>query len=167
MSTLKLESLRDLYVEELRDLHSAEKQLTEALPKLADAASSSELKSAFKHHLDETRQHLTRLEKIFHDLGEKPSGRVCEAMQGLIEEGETFIKAKGDDAVRDAGLIGSAQRVEHYEMAGYGTARNLARRLGENQAAEILQESLDEEGNADKILTAIADSQVNERAASR
>jgi len=142
-------------------LYNAENQLVEALPKLAETASSNELKSAFNHHLEETRQHVSRLEGIFQQLGEKSSGETCEAMKGLIKEGDSLLKAQGDPSVRDAGLIGAAQRVEHYEMAGYGTARSLARRLAENEIAETLQQTLNEEAQADKKLTTIAESQAN------
>jgi ferritin-like metal-binding protein YciE len=165
-TALKLNSLRDLLFEELRDLYSAETQLIDALPKMAEAATSRELKSAFKHHLEETRGHVSRLESMFQRIGEKSSGETCEAMKGLIREGEVLVKAEGDPDVRDAGLIGAAQRVEHYEIAGYGTARSLARRLGENQMAETLQQTLNEEAEADKKLTSIAESQVNVSAAS-
>ena len=160
-TALKLDSLRDLMVEELRDLYSAETQLLDALPKMAEAASSNQLKSAFSDHLEETRQHVSRLERIFQQIGEKSSGETCEAMKGLIKEGEILVKAQGEPDVRDAGLIGAAQRVEHYEIAGYGTARSLARRLGESQIAETLQQTLNEEAEADKKLTSIAESQVN------
>jgi ferritin-like metal-binding protein YciE len=160
-TALKLDSLRDLMVEELRDLYSAETQLLDALPKMAEAASSNQLKSAFRHHLEETRQHVSRLERIFQQIGEKSSGETCEAMKGLIKEGGILVKAEGDPDVRDAGLIGAAQRVEHYEIAGYGTARSLARRLGESQIAEALQQTLNEEAEADKKLTSIAETQVN------
>ena len=160
-TALKLDSLRELMVEELRDLYSAETQLLDALPKMAEAASSNQLKSAFSDHLEETRQHVSRLERIFQQIGEKSSGETCEAMKGLIKEGEILVKAQGEPDVRDAGLIGAAQRVEHYEIAGYGTARSLARRLGESQIAETLQQTLNEEAEADKKLTSIAESQVN------
>jgi ferritin-like metal-binding protein YciE len=160
-TALKLDSLRDLLMEELRDLYSAETQLLDALPKMVQAASSNELKSAFTHHLEETREHVSRLERIFQQIGEKPSGETCEAMKGLIKEGETLVKAEGEPSVRDAGLIGAAQRVEHYEIAGYGTARSLAGRLGESQIAETLQQTLNDEAEADKKLTAIAEGQVN------
>jgi ferritin-like metal-binding protein YciE len=143
-----------------------ETQLIGALPKMAEAASSQELASAFEHHLGETRGHISRLESIFKQIGEKSSGETCEAMKGLLKEGEILVKAEGDPDVRDAGLIGAAQRVEHYEMAGYGTARSLAQQLGENQMAEILQETLNEEGEANKKLTSIAERQVNVAAAS-
>jgi ferritin-like metal-binding protein YciE len=164
-SSLKLNSLRDLFLEELRDLYNAEQQLVDALPKMADAAKAPDLKSAFKHHLEQTKQHASRLEHVFAGIGEKASGETCEAMKGLIKEGELIIKAEGDPGVRDAGLIGAAQRVEHYEMAGYGTARTLARRLGDEEIAGVLQQILNEEGEADKKLTSIAESQVNVGAA--
>jgi ferritin-like metal-binding protein YciE len=165
-TALKLDSLRDLLIEELRDLYNAETQLLDALPKMAQAATSHELKTAFEHHLEETRGHVSRLDKVFQQLGEKSSGETCEAMKGLIKEGETLVKAEGNPDVRDAGLIGAAQRVEHYEMAGYGTARSLARRLGENQIAETLQQTLNEEAGANEKLTSIAEGQVNVSAAS-
>jgi ferritin-like metal-binding protein YciE len=166
-TSLRLNSLRDLFIEELRDLYSAEKQLVEALPKMAEAAASHQLTSAFEQHLEQTREHVLRLENIFQQIGEKSSGETCEAMKGLIKEGETLVKAEGDPDVRDAGLIGAAQRVEHYEMAGYGTARSLANRLGEHQTAEILQQTLNEEGEANKKLTSLAESQVNVAASSK
>jgi ferritin-like metal-binding protein YciE len=158
--SLKLNSLRDLYIEELHDLYSAETQLLKALPKMAAAASDSQLKQAFTDHFEETENHVARLEQIFEDLEEKPTGGTCEAMEGLIKEGSHMIKAEGDSLVRDSGLIGAAQRVEHYEIAGYGTARSLAQRLGEEDAAELLQETLDEEIEADSLLTEIAESQL-------
>jgi ferritin-like metal-binding protein YciE len=164
-TSLKLDSLHDLLVEQLRDLYSAEKQLVEALPKMAEAANSQELKSAFKHHLDQTREHVSRLKGIFGEIGEKSSGETCEAMKGLIKEGETLLKAEGNPDVRDAGLIGAAQRVEHYEMAGYGTARSLAQRLGDREVAGTLQLTLNEEVDADRKLTSIAESEVNISAA--
>jgi ferritin-like metal-binding protein YciE len=166
-TSLKLNSVRDLLLEELRDLYSAENQLVDALPKMADAAGSSQLKSAIEMHLNQTREHVNRLDRIFEQLGEKPQGETCEAMKGLITEGQHFVKAQGDKDVVDAGLIGAAQRVEHYEMAGYGTARTLARQVGENQVAQILQQTLDEEKEADQKLTQIAESRVNQQAASR
>jgi ferritin-like metal-binding protein YciE len=162
ITSLKLESIKDLLIAELRDLHDAEEQLVEALPKMAEAASSTELKNAFNHHLDETRKHVTRLDDVFKSLAEKAGGETCEAMKGLVKEGEEFIKAKGQPDVRDAGLIGAAQRVvEHYEMASYGTARTLAKRLGLNDIAETLQKTLEEERAADEKLTSVAESDVN------
>jgi ferritin-like metal-binding protein YciE len=159
------ETLQDLYVNQLRDLYSAETQLLGALPKIAEAASSSQLKEAFTAHLEQTEGHVRRLEKIFQALGDEPSGETCKAMHGLIAEGEDYVKAGGDRDVRDAALIGAAQRVEHYEIAGYGTARTLASRLGETEAAVKLQATLDEEGEADRKLTEIAESEVNAEAA--
>ena len=153
ITSLKLESVKDLLIAELRDLHNAEEQLVEALPKMAEAASSTELKNAFNHHLEETRKHVTRLDEVFERLAEKANSETCEAMKGLVKEGEEFIKAKGQPDVRDAGLIGAAQRVEHYEMAGYGTARTLAKRLGLNDIADTLQKTLEEERAADQKLT--------------
>jgi ferritin-like metal-binding protein YciE len=164
-TSLKLNSLRDLLLEELRDLYNAEQQLIEALPKMADAAKTPELKSAFRHHLEQTKQHASRIEHVFAGMNEKASGETCEAMKGLIKEGELIIKAEGDPDVRDAGLIGAAQRVEHYEIAGYGTARTLARRLGDHEVASVLQQTLNEEGQANEKLTSIAESQVNVGAA--
>jgi ferritin-like metal-binding protein YciE len=157
LTSLKLNSLRDLFIEELRDLYSAETQLVKALPKMAEAASDTQLKQAFNNHLEETENHVARLQEIFTALDESAEGETCQAMEGLVKEGTQMIKAEGDPAVKDSGLIGAAQRVEHYEMAGYGTARSLAERLGENDAAELLQETLDEESAADELLTEIAE----------
>ena len=158
---MKLNSVQDLFLAELRDLHNAEEQLVEALPKMAEAASSKELKNAFTHHLEETRRHVTRLDGVFRSLQQESSGETCEAMKGLVKEGEEFIKAKGEPEVIDAGLIGAAQRVEHYEMAGYGTARTLANRLGFNDVARILETTLAEEKAADAKLTTVAEANVN------
>lgn len=162
---MKLNSLRDLWIEEMRDLYNAENQLVKALPKMAKAASSPELKEAFESHLEETRNHVERLEEIFQRLGKKPSGKTCQAMKGLVEEGSEMMEEDGPDSVIDAGLIAAAQRVEHYEMAGYGAARTFASILGEDEAEDLLQETLDEEGAADEKLTEIAESIVNEDAA--
>ena len=160
----KLETLEELFVEQLRDLYDAENQLTKALPKMADAAHSDQLKSAFQEHLGETEGHVARLEQVFNLLGQDASRETCEAMEGLISEGEGIVKAKGDSAVLDAALIAAAQRVEHYEMAGYGTARSLATSLGNARAAELLQQTLDEEAAADRKLTDIAESFANVQA---
>lgn len=169
---MQLNSLKELYVEQLRDLYSAETQLISALPKMAQAASSSALKTAFQQHLDETRTQKQRLEQIFSEMGTSPQGETCEAMEGLIKEGEEVIKATGDAKVKDAALIASAQRVEHYEMAGYGTVRTYANELGFSAAQKLLQTTLDEEGNADKKLNALAEggifsTGINEKAMSR
>jgi len=161
---MKLDSLRTLWIEEMRDLYNAENQLLKALPKMAKRASTPELKEAFESHLEETQTHVERLEEIFAKLGKKPSGKTCKAMKGLVEEGSEMLKEDGPDSVIDAGIIAAAQRVEHYEMAGYGAARTFASLLGEDDAEELLQTTLDEEGAADEKLTEIAESIVNEEA---
>ncbi|MEO5754106.1 MAG: ferritin-like domain-containing protein [Chthoniobacterales bacterium] len=161
---MKLNSLRTLWIEEMRDLYNAENQLVKALPKMAKAASTPDLRKAFEGHLKETKTHVERLEKIFKKLGEKPSGKTCKAMKGLVEEGSEMTKEEGSGVVIDAGLIGAAQRVEHYEMAGYGVVRTFASVLGESEAKKLLQTTLDEEGAADKKLTKIAEGFVNEEA---
>ena len=162
---MKLDSLRDVLADSVRDLYNAETQLVKALPKMAKAASSPELKAAFTGHLEETKTQVTRLEQVCDRLGVKAKGRTCQAMKGLIEEGSEIISAKGDPDAKDAALIGAAQKVEHYEIAGYGTARTFASILGENEVAQLLQATLDEEGAADKKLTAIAESGLNQEAA--
>jgi len=156
-------TLQDLLIDELKDLYSAEKQLLKALPKMADAASDAPLRQAILDHLEETRQHVTRLEQAFTSLGETPKAKTCKAMQGLLAEGEKTITKKAPDPLRDAGLIGAAQRVEHYEIAAYGTARAFAEELGLDDVAGLLQTTLDEEGAADKKLTDLA-STVNKTA---
>ena len=158
---MKLNTLRDLYVEQLRDLYDAEKQLTKALPKLAKAATSPKLKQAFETHLRETEGHVKRLEQVFGTLDMAPRGKKCKAMQGLIEEGNEMMEENAEADVMDAGLIAAAQRVEHYEMAGYGTVRTYAQTLGEKQAVTLLQQTLDEEKHADDLLTQIAESAIN------
>ena len=150
-------SLKDLFVEQLRDLYDAEHQITRALPKMANAASHQELKDAFNMHLDQTHTQIQRLERIFSDLGMAPQGETCEAMQGIIKEGDQVVNAPGDPAVKDAALITAAQRVEHYEIAGYGSVRTYAKELGYDQAADLLQKTLDEEGNTDHKLTKLAE----------
>jgi len=164
-TSMTLDNLENVLVLQLRDLYSAEQQLIDALPKMAEEANSSDLKSAFTTHLAETRQHKARLEQACRLLRQDPGGETCEAMQGLIAEGEEVISMDGDPDVKDAALIAAAQRVEHYEMAGYGCARTFARRLGHQSVASLLQETLEEEANADKILTHIAESTVNTQAA--
>jgi ferritin-like metal-binding protein YciE len=146
------------YVEELKDLYSAETQLLKALPKMAKAASSPELRTAFEDHLDETRDQVERLETIFKKLGISPKGKKCKAMEGLIEEGSELMAEQAAPAVMDAALIAAAQRVEHYEMAGYGCVRTWCLVLGHSDAAKLLQETLAEERDADKKLTEIAES---------
>jgi ferritin-like metal-binding protein YciE len=158
---MKLESLHDLYVDELKDLYSAEHQLLVALPKMAKAASAPELQTAFEDHLKETRDQVERLEKIFKKLKTSPKGKKCKAMEGLIEEGKEVLGAEGEPAVLDAALIAAAQRVEHYEMAGYGCVRTFARLLGYEEAVDLLQETLDEEGAANQKLTDLAETVIN------
>jgi ferritin-like metal-binding protein YciE len=163
---MSMESLMDLYIDELKDLYNAENQLLKALPRMARKAASPDLKAAFEEHLGQTEDHVDRLEKIFKGLGEKPAGKTCKAMKGLVEEGKEIIDEDGEDAVLDAALIGAAQRVEHYEIAGYGTVRTFASILGEEDAVELLQQTLDEEGETNKKLTALAESFVNPEAQS-
>ena len=152
----KLNSPRDLLIEELKDLYSAETQLIKALPKMAKAADSEELKNAFQTHLEQTRTHATRLEEIMKNLDESPKGKKCMAMEGLIKEGAEMMEEDAAPAIMDLGLITAAQKVEHYEIAGYGCARTLAEISGEDDVAQTLQETLDEEGETDKLLTEIA-----------
>lgn len=162
---MKLESLHDLFVAELRDIYSAENQILKALPKMAKAASTPELRDAFKKHLKQTEQQVVRLEKIFKRMDVSPRGKKCKAMEVLIEEGAEVMKQEGEPAVLDAALIAGAQKVEHYEMAGYGCVRTWARLLGHAAAADLLQETLDEEGETNKKLTALADNGTNAEAA--
>ena len=158
---MEMETLKDLYVEELKDLYSAENQLVKALPKMAKNASNPKLKQAFTTHLKETEIHVQRIEQVCDDLGVSPKGKKCVGMEGLLKEGSELIKEKPEPDVLDAGLIAAAQHVEHYEMAGYGCCRTYARQLGFESQAEMLQATLDEEGNADKILTEIAEATIN------
>jgi ferritin-like metal-binding protein YciE len=160
----KFESLDDLLVEQLQDLYDAEKQLTKALPEMVEAAANSELKDAFDSHFRETQEHVRRLDNIFAILGKDAESTTCEAMKGLLSEGDEVIDAEGDRDVKDAALIAAAQRVEHYEIAVYGTARTFAERLGYSDIASILQKTLDEEGAADKKLTVVAEQSINWKA---
>jgi len=162
----QLNTLLDLLVDSLKDQYDSEHQIVKALPKMAKNANSPELKKAFETHLEETKVHIERLEQVFTHLGVKAERKTCKGTQGLIEEGEDAIKDKMDPDVRDAALIGAAQKVEHYEMAGYGTARTFAQQLGYDQVAQILQTTLDEEGATDKALTQIAESAINWKAMS-
>jgi ferritin-like metal-binding protein YciE len=154
---MKEEGLKELYVDELRDIYSAENQLVKALPKMAKAATSDELRSGFEQHLEQTKGHVKRLEEIFSELDEKPTGKKCKGMQGLIEEGKEMIDEDLEGEVLDAGLISAAQRVEHYEIAAYGCVRTFATILGEDNAAELLEETLEEEKETDKKLTELAE----------
>lgn len=160
---MSVESMDDLFLDELKDLYSAEKQITKALPKMVKAASTPELSQAFSSHLEETRGHVERLEKIFEMLGKRGAGKTCEGMKGVLEEGSEAIGEMDKGAVRDAALIGAAQRVEHYEMAGYGTVRSFAQLLGKKEMVTLLEETLSEEKAADEKLTRISTS-VNQNA---
>jgi ferritin-like metal-binding protein YciE len=159
-----METLEKLYINELRDLYSAENQLLKALPKMAKGASSAELKEAFENHLAETETHVERLEQIFKDLEENPKGKTCHGMKGLIEEGSEILEEEGEESVLDAGIIVAAQKVEHYEMAGYGSVRAFAQLLGQEEAAQLLQTTLDEESKANELLNQLAETTVNAEA---
>jgi ferritin-like metal-binding protein YciE len=160
-ANVKAHSLKELFIEELRDLYDAENQLTTALPKMAEGSSSPELREAFEEHLEQTRNHVSRLEKVFAGLGEKPKAEKCKGMEGLIKEGSELLKEDDfDSEVKDAAIIGAAQKVEHYEIAGYGTVRTFAELLGEDEAVSLLEETLEEEKETDQKLTELAD-QIN------
>jgi ferritin-like metal-binding protein YciE len=154
--SMKLENLQQLFVKELRDLYDAENQITDALPKLIDAAQHSDLKNALQQHLNVTQQQISRLDHIFQMLNEKPTGETCKGMKGVIKEGDEIVSQGGDPSTVDAGIISAAQRVEHYEMAGYGTVRTYAELLGQNEMARLLDQTLKEEQEADKTLSQIA-----------
>jgi ferritin-like metal-binding protein YciE len=158
---MELNSLDDVLEAELKDLYSAERQLVVALPEIAEAASSKELTDAVNEHLEETRGHVKRLEEVFEAIGIEAESEHCDGMEGLISEGGEVAKATGDGDARDAALIGAAQRVEHYEIAAYGTARTIAKQLGHTEAAKLLGQTLDEESAADEKLTKIAESSAN------
>jgi len=162
---MEIDSLRKLYVDELKDLYSAEKQILQALPKMIKKAQNEQLKKAFEDHRAVTEMQVERLDRIFEMLGKAARGKKCKAMEGLIEEGKEMMQEDMDPDVMDAALIGAAQRIEHYEMAGYGTVRTWAQVLGEKEQAKILQQTLDEEGDADKLLTRLAESTINVEAA--
>jgi ferritin-like metal-binding protein YciE len=157
---MKTNSLQELYVEQLRDLYDAENQIIKALPKMIEAAQSEELHDALNEHLEVTKQQASRLETIFEKLGESEKGEKCKGMEGVLKEGSELLKNVGAESVKDAAIIAGAQRVEHYEMAGYGTARNYASLLGDEEAAELLQKTLDEEKEADEKLTQLSE-QIN------
>jgi ferritin-like metal-binding protein YciE len=164
-SSASLNSFDELFVEQLQDLYDAEQRLTKALPKMAAAAHNPALKSAFEEHLRQTENQVRRLEQVFQGLGKSAQTKTCEAMKGLIEEGSEVISGEGDPNVKDAALIAAAQRVEHYEIAGYGSVRTFAQRLGRQDAARLLQQTLDEEAETDKKLTSLAEKAINPRAA--
>lgn len=163
-TSTEFDSLETLFVDQLEDLYDAEQRLTKALPKMADAASDPALRSAFQEHLRQTENQIVRLQRVFELMGKEPHAKTCEAMKGLIAEGDEVIDARGSADVKDAALIAAAQRVEHYEIAGYGTVRNFALRLGNEEAARLLQETLDEEGATDKKLTELAERSINVKA---
>lgn len=160
---MPVRTFEDLFVDELKDLYDAEHQLTKALPKMAKAATSPNLKSAFENHLKQTEGHVKRLEQVFEGLGKKPARKTCAAMKGLVEEGSQVIEEDMEADIKDAALIGAAQRVEHYEMAGYGTVRTFAHLLGHHNLEAILQMTLDEEGETNRKLTSLA-SNINVKA---
>ena len=161
---MKLETMEDLFLAEIKDLYDAEKRLVKALPTMAEAATSPELRHAIQSHLNETEGHVTRLETIFSELGEAPKGTTCDAMKGLIKEGDNMIGETEPSALRDAGLIAAANRVEHYEIAAYGSAKTFAEQLGHDNAAILLEQTLQEEKMADQKLTNIAKGMVNSQA---
>jgi len=163
---MKLNSLQDLMVDEVRDLYSAEKQLVKALPKVAKAATSPRLKTLLQEHLAETENHVKRLEQAFQNLGLTPRAKKCKAMEGLVEEANDILEEDADPEVLDAAIIASGNRIEHYEIAAYGTVRTYAQIMGNQQLVNLFQQTLDEEGNADKKLTALAESSINLEASS-
>jgi ferritin-like metal-binding protein YciE len=162
---MQLETLQDLYIHELKDLYSAEKQLVRALPKMEKAAENKQLAAAFREHLEQTKEHAARVEKILSDHKKSTRGSTCKGMEGLIAEGSEMIEEEADPEVKDAGLISAAQRVEHYEIAGYGTARTYAEMLDDKEAAMLLQKTLEEEEQTDQKLTKLAKSSINVAAA--
>lgn len=162
---MKMNDLQDLFLEELKDTYDAEQQLLKALPKMAKASTSAKLRAAFEKHLKQTEEHVSRLEQVFEMIGKKPSRKSCKGMKGLLEEGEEMMKEKADPDVKDAALIASAQRVEHYEIAAYGCLRTYAGHLDMQDAKKILQTTLNEEGQTDELLTKMAESDINIKAA--
>jgi ferritin-like metal-binding protein YciE len=154
---MAINSLHELYIQQLRDLYDAENQLVKALPKMAEAANSDELRQGFEEHLEQTKEHVQRLETIFEKLGEKPKGEKCKGMEGLVKEGSEVLEEDMQEDVKDAAIIAAAQRVEHYEIAGYGTVRTYANLLGEDEATSLLEKTLDEEKETDDKLTQLAE----------
>lgn len=161
---MKVKTMEDLFLDQIEDLYDAEKRLVKALPKMADASTSPELRSAFQKHLRETENHVQRLNRVFQSIGKDAKGKTCDAMKGLISEGEDVVDDIDESMLRDAGLIAAANRVEHYEMAAYGSARTFAEALGNREAATELEATLEEEKNADETLTRIATTSVNQQA---
>jgi ferritin-like metal-binding protein YciE len=164
---MELDTLQDLYIHELKDLYSAEKQLIKALPKMAKAAKNEELAAGFQEHLEQTKQHAQRLEHVLHTHRQTPRAPKCKGMEGIIAEGAEMIEEQGDDEVKDAGLIAAAQRAEHYEMAGYGTARTYAELLDDKEGAKLLSQTFEEERETDQKLTKLAKSAINVGAAAK
>lgn len=162
---MNVTTLQKLLIEELKDLYNAEKQLTKAMPKMAKKATSPKLKKAIEKHLEQTKEQVVRLEQVFELLGEKPKGKKCKAMEGLVEEAKELMEEDIEPEVLDAGLIAAAQRIEHYEIAGYGCVRTYASLLGHTKAAKLLQKTLDEEGKTDQLLTQLAETTINLQAA--
>lgn len=158
---MELESLKDLYIHELKDLYSAENQLIKALPKMAKAATNEELAQGFREHLEQTKEHASRLEQILKSHEESTRGPKCKGMEGLLAEGKEMMEEEATDEVRDAGLISAAQRVEHYEIAGYGCARTYAEKLGDDEGVSLLEQTLQEEKDTDQKLTDLAESSIN------
>lgn len=158
---MELDHLMDLYLDELKDVYNAEQQILKALPKMASKATNAELRTAFQDHQAMTQEQVKRLDVIFDSLEQSPAGKKCKGMEGLLEEGEDMMKEDADPDVLDAAMISAAQRVEHYEIAAYGSLRTYANQLGLNDHAKLLQQTLDEEGNTDKLLTKIAERRVN------
>ena len=161
---MKIENMEDLFLEQVEDLYDAEKRLVKALPKMAEACYSSQLREAFQSHLEQTRGHADRLERIFAEQGMKPKGQTCDGMKGLISEGENLIDDIDQSALRDAGIIAAANRVEHYEIAAYGSALAFAQALGMDTAASLLEQTLEEEKEADRKLTQLAETKINQEA---
>ncbi len=158
---MRIDTLQKLYEDELKDLHSAERQIIQALPKMIKAASHPDLKAALEEHLEVTREHLARLDRIFEKLGKKGTGKKCKGMEGVIADGKELLEEDVEESVLDAGIISAAQHVEHYEMAGYGTVRTYAKLLGETEAAKLLERTLEEEKEADAKLTELAEASIN------
>ncbi|MGA2882811.1 MAG: ferritin-like domain-containing protein [Bryobacteraceae bacterium] len=161
---MKIETMEDLFLEQIEDLYDAERRLVKALPKMAEASTSTSLRQAFESHLLETEGHVSRLESVFRTLGKNPNSHTCDAMKGLISEGEDVVSDIDESPLRDAGLIAAANRVEHYEIAAYGSARTFAQTLGLMEAATLLEQTLQEEKKADQKLTQLAESMINEEA---
>lgn len=158
---MKIETMDDLFLEQIEDLYDAEQRLVKALPKMAEASTSAQLRQAFESHLEQTRGHVRRLETIFREIGKDAKAETCDAMKGLIEEGEDLIDDIENTTLRDAGLIAAANRVEHYEIAGYGSAKAFAQKLGLNNAVTLLEQTLQEEKEADRKLTSLAENVIN------